>query len=71
VRVDSKNTSQVFIDVPTFHHNAIVASVSAVNRAMDGDTVAGSHAYFQAINSFCIVALLLCFCFCFCFCFTL
>jgi hypothetical protein len=42
VRVNSKNTSQVFIDVPTFTHNAIVASPVAVNRAMEGDTVAGN-----------------------------
>jgi hypothetical protein len=41
VRVNSKNTSQVFIDVPSFNHNAIVASAAAVNRAMEGDTVAG------------------------------
>jgi len=33
----------VFIDVPTFTHNAIVASAAAVNRAMDGDVVAGAR----------------------------
>jgi hypothetical protein len=42
VRVNSKNTNQVFIDVPSFNHNAIVASAAATNRAMDGDIVAGT-----------------------------
>jgi hypothetical protein len=50
VRVNSKNTNQVFIDCPTFTHNAIVASATAVNRAMDGDIVAGTYYTIEALS---------------------